>query len=247
MQTPTTTEPTATTVVIRDYFDVVVPIDDVTGEAVIPLRIRRFNRAQMEAFAIGWAAVINPPSARQIYRLHDAVEQEKNAAGAFVIPDAEIVRRRLAEMTPEQLDARREQERLEFEQMVAFCVEQITAHVWVPAVDAQQRPVRVQREDDEGQVVLVKTGADVAALFAGNGEMLGRIARAINDANNLSPEKKRASKLFSASTPSSLERLPAAGGPSPVATASGAAPAGSAETASASDQPARRPSGRTAR
>lgn len=245
--TPTPTDTAATTVVIRDYFEVVVPIDDVTGAAVIPLRIRRFNRAQMESFSIGWASVMNPPSARQLYRLHDADEQAKDDEGAFVIPDAEIVRRRLSELTPEQLEARAAQERAEFEGMIAFCIDQITAHVWVPTVDAQQRPVRVQREDEDGQVVLVRTGADVAALFAHNGEMLGRITRAISDANTLSPEKKRLSKLFSASTPSSLERPSAVAGPSPAATASDVAPAASAATAPASDRPARRPSGRMAR
>jgi hypothetical protein len=38
--------------------------------------------------------------------------------------------------------------------MVAFCIEQITAHVWVPTVDTNQRPVRVQREDEDGQIVI---------------------------------------------------------------------------------------------
>lgn len=244
--TPTPTDTAATTVVIRDYFEVVVPIDDVTGDAVIPLRIRRFNRAQMEAFTLGWAEVISPSSARQIYRLHTADEQEKNEHGAFVVPDAEIIRRRLAELTADQLAAYRAQQRAEFEAMVAFCIEQITAHVWVPTVDTNQRPVRVQREDEDGQIVLVRTGADVAALFAHNDEMLGRIARAIHDVNSLTPEKKRRSKLFSASTPFSLERPTAAAGPTPAETANAVAPVATAETGPASAPSAPPPSGPTA-
>lgn len=243
----TNAEPEPTVVLVRDYYDVTVPIDDVTGDAAIPLRIRRFNRAQMEAFALGRAAVMNPPSERQIYRLHAADEQQKDDKGQFVVPDVEIVRRRLSDLTPEQVEAREAQQRAEFEAMIAFCVDQITAHVWVPTLDAQGRPVRVQREDDNGQIVHVRTGADVAALFVGNGEMLGRIAGAIHDVNSLSPEKKRVLKLFSASTHFSLERMPEAAGPAPGATVGVVAPGASAVTAPVWAPPVTRRSGRTAR
>lgn len=243
--TPTPTETAATTVVIRDYFEVVVPIDDVTGDAVIPLRIRRFNRAQMERFQLGWTSILNPPSARGIYRLQTADEQEKADDGTFVLPAAEIERRRIAEMTPEQHAQRDAQLKTEFQELIDFTVAQITEHVWVAPVDREGRPVRVQREDEEGQVLLVRTGAEVAALFAGNGEMLGRIVRLIHDVNSLTPEKKRLSKLFSASIDSSLEQRMAAAGPSPAATAPAAAPAASAATAPVSARRATRPSGRT--
>lgn len=245
MQTPATaTEPAATTVVIRDYFDVVVPIDDVTGEAVIPLRIRRFNRAQMEAFTLGWTSILNPPSNRELYRLQTAEEQEKNEQGQFVIPDAEITRRRVAEMSTEQRAVREAQLVVEFQELIAFTVAQITSHVWVAPVDAEGRPVRVQRVDEDGQVLLVRTGADVAALFSGNGEMLGRIVRHIHDQNSLTPEKKRLSKLFSASIDSSLERQMAAAGRPPAGTAADVVPPDSAATAPASAPRAPRRSGR---
>lgn len=204
-------------ILLRNYYDRDIAIDDVTGEATLPIRVRRFSPDQLLAFKEGWSRCEDPPSQRVIYRKdsEDGVSMD------------EVRRRRLVEMTVE--------EREQFERAAAddekfaqgFCREQIAAHVWVhPDVD-------LQLQDEGGNLRPVRTGADLVAVFGGNFSMLMTLTAAILLENTLSPEKKRALRLRSASR-SSSDAPPPSTGDAPAATAAPVALPASASAADAS-------------
>lgn len=240
------------TFTFKNYYTRDIPIDDgydgaaVAAGETFPVRIRRFSVAQLQAFQRGFARLMNPTSERFIYRKPDGDEQEMReiparvndkgvqiaaARTAHVIPDAEIERRRLAEMdvdTRAKYDAARE---ADDEFMTTFCGAAIREHVWLPP------GVRFSVVQDDDSVAAVEGGKDsghgLVQVFGGNLSMLVRLTKAIHAENTLSPEAKKASRLLS-DLMASLS-APKADGPTPAAIvapaeATGSAPNGDAST-----------------
>lgn len=230
------TEP-RTTVLLRNYYPRDIAVDDVTGDATIPVRIRRFTKDQLMEFQLGWARCENPPSNRYIFRKPDGDEQLVESR-RYVVPDAEIRRRRMKEMTPDELKDFDAMEEADANFIAQFCYDAIVAHMWV------NPQARVIVEDDQGDPRTVKTGQDLADTFAGNLTLVMRLTRAIYEENTLGPEQKKTLRLLSASTPSSS--APPGAGERPAETAASAAPLDSAESAAAPAPLAQSPSTETA-
>lgn len=228
-----------TTVLLRNYYERDVAVDDVTGDAMIPIRIRRFTKDQLMAFSLGWSRCEHPPSDRYVYRKPEGDEQVIDGK-RYVIGTAEIRRRRMAEMSPEDLAAFELAETADAQFIGHFCAEAIRDHVWV----APQ--ARVLVEDDQGETRPVRTGDELADMFAGNLSILLRLAQAIHEENTLGPAEKKTLKRWSASMTTSPTLAPAVVGPTPDATAASAAMPASVSPVDALDLPDPIPSFETA-
>lgn len=222
---------------IKNYYTRDLPLDEgMDGEnaATIPLRIRRFSVAQLQAFQRGFERLIHPTAQRFIYRTGEGDEQAKTPDGKqFVLGDDEIQRRREADMTPEvaaQYAAAKEADDLH---MTTFCSAAITEHAWLP------KGYRLRVEQDDESTIEIdggpQSGAGLVAAFGGNLSFLLRITKAIHFENTLAPEAKKALRSLSALTPSS-PRLEG-DGTTPAATALDAEPAGTAPSGDVSADP----------
>lgn len=223
-----------TFITLKHYYQTTVTIDDAAGNVVsLPVRVRRFSVGQMQAYQAQYHRFEHPAHERRIYRQPEGEEQAKRpvtigqiTTEVYAIPDAEITRRRLVEMTPEAR-AEYERERAEEETFqVEFLTSTVRDHVWVdPSV-----ALRIEHETT-GELEAVTTGADLVRVFGGNPMVLGALARAVHDENSLTPEQKKRRRSRSSSTPGSSK--PKADGPTPAVTADAAAPAGSVPSAPA--------------
>lgn len=205
------------TVLLRNYYERDLPVDDVTGDASIPVRVRRFTKDQLAEFQLGWARCERPPSDRFVFRKVDTDETTRDEQGRFIVDESEVRRRRLQEMTADELATFEAQEAQDVAFIATFCDEQIRAHVWVDP------RAEVLVEDEAGGTRRASTGADLATLFSGNLAMLTRLARFIYEENTLSPEQKKTSRRLFASTRGS-NATQAEAGPRPAATATSAEP-----------------------
>lgn len=216
-------------VLLRNYYERTIAVDDVTGDATIPIRIRRFTPDQLLAFNQGWARIENPPSERAIYRKDG--EQD--------VPMSEVRRRRLVEMSPDERAAFEQADADDAAYAAEYCRTQMAANVSVSP------SVSLVMEDEDGNRRAVKTGADLVAVFAGNLDMLLLFTRAIWEENTLNAEKKRALRRLSASSSSSASPAPS-NGERPAAIAAPVAPPDSASAAAASAPSDPTPSSETA-
>lgn len=200
---------------VRNYYEQHIEIDDgVEGESTrLPVRIRRFTVAQLQEFQRGFARVMRPASERQIYRLPDGPEQEmvdeivdevgKDGAvtqkpkSRYRIPDAEIRRRRLQEMTAAERGTFDQLEEAETQDCNAFCCQVITDHVWLAP------NVTLLVENEDGSERTAKTGKDIVDIFGGNASLLVRFMLAIHNENVFTAEQKKVLRSLFASTPSS--------------------------------------------
>jgi hypothetical protein len=228
MTTDTTTDPPSQPlrVLLRNYYEHDVPVDGVNGDETIPLRIRRFTHAQLREFMEGWSRVENPPHERAIYRKADEAGLDMD----------EVRRRRIGEMTTEERQAFAAQEAEDTAFNVTFCCEQIRQHVWVSP------SAKLVMEDEAGDTKAIKTGADLAAAFGGNVEMLLMLTGVVLAENTLGGQKKRRWRSQRGSNASSSTPPPAVDGTKPDATATSAAPLASASPEDASAAPALTPS-----
>lgn len=239
--------------IIRNYYSSKVPIDDgIEGDAVregtqLPIRIRRFTVAELQEFQRGFARLTAPTSQRFIYRKPDGDEQamrtipeRKSADGMrvleasreeHVIPDEEVERRRLEEMTSETRAAYEAASAADDAFMAAFCSEAIEKHIWLPPGVT----LKVVAEDDRAEVVA--DGKGIVTAFGGNLSMLVRLTKAIHRENTLAPEAKKVLRSLSDLTASSPKPrdVAAVGGETPAAIAT---TAGAADFASSGDAPA---------
>jgi len=232
---------------LRNYYERTVQIEDADGNVVdLPIRVRRFTLEQLQTFSAARKRAQDYPAERLIYRKPDGDEQAKEPMtyqGATVmvpaVPDVEIRRRRLAEMTDEQREAfEREEEAVEA-RIAAFHRDAITEHVWV------KPGVRLVVEDESGETRDVRSGADLLAVFGGNVTTLKALSDAVFEENTLSAEAKKKSRSLSASMSSSPASPPTAAGAAPAGTAAAAEPKGSAVSAGVTDVPGPSPSGST--
>jgi hypothetical protein len=194
-----------TTLTLRNYYPRTIRLDPDSDPVAI--RIRRFSPDQLLEFQQGWGLIENPESERAIYRKD----------GEDDVPMAEVRRRRLMEMSP---DVRAEFDALEQREVarnLTFACEQIRQHV---SIDPS---VRLVVEDDSGDPRVVKSGADIAEVFAGNLSVLLELVGAVAAENVLSAEKKRAWRARSALSSSSTPQVPTSGG-APAVIVESAAP-----------------------
>lgn len=225
---------------IRNYYPHTLRIDDADGEVVeIPLRVRRFTVAQLQAFQLERKQLIDREQGLTFARAPEGDEQEKHTVTArgvsipvYTISDVEIRRRRLAAMT--------EEERARFDQryadadaaLIEFEVRTIRDHVWVAP------GVRLLFEQESGEQTSIATGADLVVAFAGNQALFTALYEAVVHENTLSPEEKKRWRSQSALMRFSPARTPTAAGDAPDATAAPVNAKGSAASAAATDDPA---------
>lgn len=223
-------------ITIRNYYPREVSLPD--SDDRLPIRVRRFTQAQLTEFRIGWARCARFPSERHIYRLPDGDEQERipdekqpdERQWDFRIPDSEIRRRRLEEMTDEQRKAFDLEEDADLRFANEFCEKTIRQHIWVDP------SANVLWDDGSGPRPML-TGDDLADAFGGQQVMLLRLAGAVWQENTLSPEEKKTlRRLFdlASSLETSGSEIQTAAGPSPAPTAVPAAPTATARNGRAS-------------
>jgi hypothetical protein len=209
--------------------------DDESGELqTIALRIARFTVEQGKAFNRDWARVMDPPAARAIYRKPEGDEQAKVTrlrAGTdievFVVPDDEVRRRRVQEMTPDVRAVFVEQEQADAGFEYDYLIRLVSEHF---SVDPSQC---VRFEVTAGETMDVRSGADLVRMFGGHRAQLLRLGMAIWAENNLSAQAKKNWRSLFSSTPSSTGPGKVLPGPRPVETAVPAALEGSAASAAA--------------
>jgi hypothetical protein len=233
---------------IKSYYDRTISIDDDAqgGVARLPIRIRRFTLDQLQAFSAGLKRCENRAADRYLSRKPDEDEQARvplshqgTVIQVYAVPDVEIRRRRLLEMSDaertafEQADA--EDERV----IAAFYASVITDYVSV------QPGVRLLFEDAAGQTRPLATGADLVAGLAGNASALAALVRAVREENTLSPEEKKRLRSSPDLMRSSTGPDRTANGGGPGATVAPVNGKDSAASAPASDLTGPIPSGST--
>jgi len=171
-----------------------------TGEPLAPLP------AEVRAAITACRALVPPEPTKEV----------------FVIPDTEIRRRRLAEMTPEAREAFDALDAREDALGDAFLTDTITRYVTVPPGQIEER------DPDTGEVRAVTTGADLVRIFAGQSAVLLDLVNVIRIENALPESAKKAWRSLFASSASSSAPATDPVGNAPAPTAIAAAPKGSA-------------------
>lgn len=236
---------------LKTYYEHSIPLDDGDdASASIPLRIRRFSVVQLQEFQRGFSRVMSPEAQRFIYRKADGDEQQmrdipanvgangvvlSQAKSVHLIPDEEITRRRMSELSPAEREAFDAASQEDDDFMASFCSEAISKHVSLPP------DVTLKLIQDDGSEVVVRDGSGLVAAFGGNLSMLLRLTRLIHRENTLTPEAKKHLRSLSVSTASSPQLE--GDGRTPAATAIGAVPAVTASNDGASAVQAPNPSG----
>lgn len=145
----------------------------------------------------------------------------------FVIPEAEIRRRRLLDMTSAERATFERLQKEDDQAAVDLAETALPAFVRVPAG-------QLEVEDaDTGDTTPLATGRQLLALFGSHADTLGAILLAIAKTNTLSDDEKNGSRSPSASTPGSAERDRIPPGDSPAMTAGNVAPSASVTTVAA--------------
>lgn len=177
---------------IANHYRRKVRIDDAEGNDIeLELCVRRFSAAQLQTFTEGWKRTTAPRAEWQIARTSpEELETEVQTVGrltrsVFKVTDAEIRRRRLNEMTPEQLAAFRRTEDEDEAFALKFYTDAIREHLWIPA------HVTLRLEGDNGDVRTLRTGQDLVDAFAGNLSTLAMLVLLILQENTWSPDQKQ--------------------------------------------------------
>lgn len=159
---------------------------------------------------------------------------------AYRVPDEEIRRRRLSEMSPEQASRHRALTDEEDQFAASFIADTIAAYVTV-----LPKQIAILDEDTHERTP-VTTGAQLVQIYGGRVEIIRRLFNEVWQQNTLSPEIKNALRPRSGSTSSSLKPAREVGGLTPdgaaapaasVASASSDAATGSLETSLTSPLP----------
>lgn len=240
--TDTSTTDTADTVVTigrRFYPPHVVTVDGDDGPSAIAVQARRLTTDELADLKIKWHAIENAPSDRAIFREPDTIEQETvdtpvtlangvtTSIRTYVIPDGEIRRRRLSDMTAEALEAWQRQEQADARAMLTAAAEIVRDGLRVAPAFPDGGRFRLLIDTEDGSMPRpAVTGADLIDLFGGNAETLARLARIVHDENTLSAEKKTRSAPRSASNTGSTPK-PSAHGSGPGEAVAPVAPPGS--------------------
>lgn len=182
-------------------------------------------------------ATVDPAEALSFLK---ALVEELVPTDEFVMPDEEIRRRRLLEMTPDErarYDRLREQDQ---EAYAEFLAEALRQFVRVPEGQL------LWQDEDGGDPVPVTNGEQLARCYGSRSEVLRQISASIMNINSLTEAQKKTWRSRFDSKPSSQEPSQAIPGVSPDPIAAPASDSGSATTEAATAIEAG-PSGVTAR
>lgn len=205
--------PTAKTIALSKCYPAqLIPVDTDEGLSYIAVRAKRLNHGELAECLALTSTVIgaDEESLKALYRKPDTDEHAKDDAGAFVIDEVEIRRRRLDEMTADDRAAHLALERREVDARIAAASTLIGQ--WLE-VAPKWPDGAVQTVEYEGEVV--RTGADLVRMFGGNMEMTLKLAGIVSGENTISAEKKRrllrpfASSIGSPSNPPDAGATPA--------------------------------------
>ena len=213
-------------------FDFELTVDD---ERVALSLSRPDTTAEWREFKRGFMRMNRPPQGRMMERKDDEREMKDDESG-FVIPTAEILVRRVAELSAEEKAAYDQ----EVEAYEAWACE------WIADVVTRYAQVK------PGQLAIVENGVEqettdsvyLVQLLAARPEILQKIAYEIWTETALSEKVKNALRSPSTSSTSSPAPHPGAPGPTPKTTVDDAESGDSVEAGGATD-PASGPSSPT--
>ncbi len=166
----------------------------------VRLKIKRFTVDEGTRFARDYHRSANPPSAVMLAR-HDVPDEQAQKIVkvatkpgeqddlAYIVPDADIAKRRLSEMSPEQ---RALYDRLDAEEE-AFSATFImdTLQKYVRVLPGQDLETVDDFEDDDAAPRTVKTGADLAAVFGGREDIVTNLIRIVHLENAYTEAAKK--------------------------------------------------------
>jgi hypothetical protein len=193
-------------------FKATIRIDDPLTGVVrdVKIRVKRMTVEEGTRFSRDYQRSANPPSDILIARKPEGDEQEKRTinAGAknerevFVIDDATIKLRRLAEMSVE--------DQAKYHAMDD--AEEAFSHQFL--TDTLKRYVRVDDvitttddfEDADAEPMAVRTGADLARAFGGREDVLRDLLRVVHLENSQNEQAKKVLRPLFGFVPSSDER-----------------------------------------
>lgn len=179
--------------------------------------------ASFKARFVQESTLLAPDLVEAAKGLLDAAELcalSKHQAERWMIPDEEIRRRRLAEMTPEERAAFNELDAREDREAQAF-LEEAFGYVTFPGRQM------VVEGDEDGPELVIADGATFLQYFGARRDLVRQITALVHNCNTLSQSEKNASRSQSGSQPFSAEPEKAAPGLTPRTTAAGAVPPGS--------------------
>ena len=134
--------------------------------------------AQLEPFVIDMRIAAAMPALKALIPAEPGDEE-------FVMPDAEVRKRRLAEMTPEQRAAWDVLDAADEQRAADFIIDTISRYVTVEAGEIEQ-------EGEDGTVTALTSGADVVRFFGGHASALRSLVGCVREENTLSTALKNA-------------------------------------------------------
>lgn len=198
---------------IKSCFPSCVPID---GQ-LIKITVARMKVGEASAFRRAYHRLTAPESIRILSTRKPGEEQEKrlvprpptaeeNAepeAEVFLIPDAEIRRRRLAEMSPAEREAFDVLDAREDVENDAFIEKAIAQYVTVEAGQIEETNMAT------GDVTAVTTGADLVRIFSSRPSVLVDLVTVIRIENMLPESQKQLLRALFTTAPAAAADVPA--------------------------------------
>ena len=199
------------------YWKPTVPFSNEAGEVhEVTVHVARLTVDQRIYFLDKYKRAGTPPSemvtlSRRMDRPDELelVEGTSPLHQAFVLPESEIRRRRISEMSPDDYATLLEQESQEEAYSNEVLRETICSYVTIPAGQG----VRV--ETASGQYEDVCTGPQIMEAFGQNAGILLRLYQEVHHQNTLTGSAKNELRLASASASSSPPSPREPGGPTP--------------------------------
>lgn len=189
------------------FYPVSIKVD---GEE-IGLRIKRMNLEEWEEFWSNFERHAQPTIDRFAFRKDD--EQSKDEKGEYVVPWAEVQKRRRLEMTDEERTLFEKAEEKDEHESREFYKNVFASFV---------RVERGLEEETDSGPVHIKEGLDFLRIFGARADVIGEVVNALIMENSLSDEKKRLWRSRTASKLSSDASAPAQAGPTQEPTAASA-------------------------
>lgn len=204
-----------------------LPVWTTSDDEEFDLRVtvRRWTKGERDAWIREYRHHGMPPSTRLLGRKPDECDRDP-VTQQYLIPDAAIDARRLAEMSADERAAYDRMVDEETEAGNAFLIRTLSTYLTV-------EPGQLTYETETGETRPVATGEDFVKAFAGNGPVLQRALMLVHYENDMTPLQKKAwrSRLDFART--GRREPPGAAGSGPGPTAAAATPKGSASRATA--------------
>lgn len=213
-----------------------VPRDATPDEQALAARVQAY-RARLDDLQLRNSESVALHTMREMLADLEAVASRPKQEEAFVISDAEIARRRLAEMTPEERARHDAQKREDDLFVTLFARTVVTEYVRV-------RPGQIRLTDEAtGEAIDLTTGEQLVEYFGSRTRLLVNLLHTVFVENTMTEALKNALRSRSASPRSSSAPEKAAVGPTPAPIAESVESSASAESVGVTESIEQIPSG----